>query len=115
MKKLFLCIALLASMVLMGCASSKPIETVRYIQPNIDMSLFEPVKPKEDTVTQEQFKSMDLSKRFMYFGEKIIDLQSALSIANKQLSKIKELYQENDKALKVQSVPGSALYWEKSQ
>jgi uncharacterized protein YcfL len=100
MKKIFSIVFLLVLMT--GCASNpKPItyHTVDIVQAEIDSSLFETVKEKEDTVTKEQFEKMTLSQRFIYFGEKIINLQTALDNANDQILKIKEVYLQNKKSI----------------
>lgn len=100
MNKLICVISL--ALLITGCASNqKPItyHTVDIVQAEIDSSLFEQVKEKEDTVTKEQFEKMTLSQRFTYFGEKIINLQNALENANAQITKIKDAYLDNKKSI----------------
>ncbi len=116
MKKYCFALVIILFGLLSGCATQKPVETyhsVQYVQPNIDPSLFEPSKVSDDSMTQEKFDGLTLSQRFTYLGQRIVNLQYALSIVNEQLGKIKNLYNENEKTLKGQAVQGSVLYWGK--
>lgn len=118
MKNIITIIGLAILLALTGCATQKPTEvykSIEYVQPAIDPALFETVKIEQDNMTQESFDKLTLTERFKYLGQRVVNLQSALSIANEQLSKIKKLYEDNEKTLKANPVQGGVLYWEKPQ
>lgn len=95
-----------------GCSTTRPTietyHTVSYVQPEVDETLFEPVVVEKDGVSLEQFKQLPLKDRFVYFGEKIINLQKALDVANQKLDKLKELYIKNKATVEGNMLHGDA-------
>lgn len=89
----------LASMLMLGCASPQPMVAykVKVVQAEISPALFESVEEPTDGMDIIMFNTLTLSQRFVYFGEKIINLQKALDNANAQILKIKEVYLDNKK------------------
>lgn len=97
MKKKITFTVILMFAFLSGCSllPSKPqlVYEVQIQQPKIDSQLLEPSIEAIDTMTAEEFQKLSLSDRFIYFGNKIISLKSALNSANEKIKQIKNIYE----------------------